>query len=114
MALDLLPEADTRRAHAAGRLGLALAWSTGSDEAARACAEAADTLAKAEGDDAAADYLAEADGSAMAPTRARRGTWRPGVWLSSVHAATRPGRRSPGWMHFAATLKTRIMLAYRS
>jgi len=60
MALDLLPEADARRPHVAGRLGLALAWSTGSDEAARACAEAADTLAGAEGDDTAADYLASA------------------------------------------------------
>jgi len=63
MALDLLPEADARRPHVAGRLGLALARSTGSDEAARACAEAADTLAKAEGDDAAADYLAGATGA---------------------------------------------------
>jgi tetratricopeptide (TPR) repeat protein len=63
MALDLLHEADARRPRVAGRLGLALAWSTGSDEAARACAEAADTLAKAEGDDAAADYLAGATGA---------------------------------------------------
>jgi class 3 adenylate cyclase/tetratricopeptide (TPR) repeat protein len=60
MAMDLLPEADTRRAQAAGRLGLALAWSTGSDEAARACAEAADLIAKAKGTDSAADYFAEA------------------------------------------------------
>jgi class 3 adenylate cyclase len=60
MALDLLPEADTRRAQAAGRLGLALVWSTGSDEAARACAGAADLIAKAQGPDSAADYLAEA------------------------------------------------------
>ena len=60
MALDLLTEADERRADAAGRLGLALARSTGSDEAASACAEAADLLAKAEGTDSAADYLAEA------------------------------------------------------
>jgi predicted ATPase/class 3 adenylate cyclase len=66
MALDLLPETDARRAQAAGRLGLALAWSTGSDEAARTCAEAADTLAKAEGDDAAADYLADAMGALWA------------------------------------------------
>jgi len=60
MALDLLPEADARRAQVAGRLGLALAWSTDSDEAARACAEASDLLAKAQGADFAADYLAEA------------------------------------------------------
>jgi class 3 adenylate cyclase len=60
MALDLLPEADTRRAQAAGRLGLALVWSTGSDEAAQACAEAADVIAEAQGIDSAADYLAEA------------------------------------------------------
>jgi class 3 adenylate cyclase len=60
MALDLLHEADARRPRVAGRLGLALAFSTGSDEAARACAEAADMLAKAEGDDSAADYLAGA------------------------------------------------------
>jgi tetratricopeptide (TPR) repeat protein len=60
MAMHLLPEADTRRAHAAGRLGLALVWSTGSDEAATACAVAADVIAKAHGVDSAADYLAEA------------------------------------------------------
>jgi len=60
MALDLLPEADARRAQAAGRLGMALAFSTGSDEAARACAKAADLLANVQGLDSAADYLAEA------------------------------------------------------
>src|SRR3989441_1579148 len=60
MALDLLPEADTRRAQAAGRRGLALAWSTGSDEAALACAEAADMLVKVQGADSAAHYLAGA------------------------------------------------------
>jgi class 3 adenylate cyclase/tetratricopeptide (TPR) repeat protein len=59
MALDLLSEADARRPGVAGRLGLALAWSTGSDEAGRACAEAADLIAKAHGVDSAADYLAE-------------------------------------------------------
>jgi tetratricopeptide (TPR) repeat protein len=60
MALDLLPEADPRRAQTAGRLGLALAWSTGSDEAARACSEAADFIAKVKGASSAADFLAEA------------------------------------------------------
>jgi len=59
MALDLLPEADARRPGVAGRLGLALT-STGSDEAANACAEAADLIAKAQGIDSAADFLAEA------------------------------------------------------
>jgi class 3 adenylate cyclase len=58
-ALDLLREGDTRRPQAAGRLGLALAFSMGSDEAARVCAEAADLIAKVQGADSAADYLAE-------------------------------------------------------
>jgi len=60
MALDLLPETDERRAQAAGRLGLALAWSTGSDEAVRACNAAADLIAEVQGPEFAADYLAEA------------------------------------------------------
>jgi len=74
MALDLLPEAaDDRKARVAGRLGLALAFSTGSDEAVRACADAADMLANTEGAGAAADYLAEVV-SALSVANAR-GAW---------------------------------------
>jgi len=95
MALDLLPEADTRRAQAAGRLGLALAWSTGSDEAARACAEAADLLAKTEGVDSAADYLAEV-------VRALAGANALGTWdLAARGLALIGERRDATWAKLA-------------
>jgi len=95
MALDLLPEADPRRPHMAGRLGLALAWSTGSDEAARACAEAADMLAKGEGAGAAADYLAEAVSALWAAN------WRATWDLATQGMAIIGTRRDATWATLA-------------
>ena len=95
MAIDLLPEADTRRAQAAGRLGLALAWSTGSDEAARACAEAADLIAKAKGTDSAADYLAEAVPALDAAN------WTAAIDLSARGMAMIGSRRDATWAELA-------------
>jgi DNA-binding SARP family transcriptional activator len=60
MALDLLPEADARRARLLARRGLALAWSLRPEEAVRVAREAGELLAVAEGANVAADYLAEA------------------------------------------------------
>jgi hypothetical protein len=95
MALDLLPKADERRAQAAGRLGLALAWSTGSDEAARACADAADLIAKAQGLKSAADYLAEAV-SALAAANP------PAAWdLAARGLAIIGSRRDSAWATLA-------------
>jgi len=95
MALDLLPEADARRAQAACRLGLALAFSSGSDEAAHACAEAADLIAKARGLDSAANYLAEA-------VPALWGTNPPGAWdLAERGLAIIGSRRDATWATLA-------------
>ncbi|HTF32108.1 MAG TPA: AAA family ATPase [Myxococcota bacterium] len=62
MALDLLPEADARRARLLARRGLALAHSLAPEEAVRVASEAGELLASCEGSDAAADYLADAAG----------------------------------------------------
>jgi tetratricopeptide (TPR) repeat protein len=60
MALDLLPSSDARRPRLLARLGLALAWSLQNDDACRVASQAGDLLAASEGNDAAADYLADA------------------------------------------------------
>ena len=60
MALELLPGGDTRRPRILGRHALALARSFMLDEAVRGASEAGDLIAVSEGNDAAAEYLAEA------------------------------------------------------
>jgi class 3 adenylate cyclase/tetratricopeptide (TPR) repeat protein len=60
IALELLPQTDTRRPRVLGRLGLALAWMLESEEALKIAGQAGDLIAAAEGNAAAADYLAEA------------------------------------------------------
>jgi len=60
IALELLPESDSRRARILGRVGLALAWSQQLDEAVTVAERAADEIAKTEGSEAAAEYLASA------------------------------------------------------
>jgi DNA-binding SARP family transcriptional activator len=60
MALDLLPASDARRPRLLARLGLALARSLVPEEAVRVASEAGELLARSEGSDAAADYLADA------------------------------------------------------
>jgi class 3 adenylate cyclase len=60
MALDLLPEGDARRPLLMGRLGLVLIWAQAFEEAMPVAAEAGDAIAEADGEEAAADYLAEA------------------------------------------------------
>ncbi len=114
MALDLLPEADTRRAQTAGRLGLALAWSTGSDEAASACAEAVDLIAKAQGIDSAADYLAEAASSFFTANPLAAWDLAARGLVIIGERRDQPGLRSLGRIHCDATLKTRITSACRS
>jgi class 3 adenylate cyclase/tetratricopeptide (TPR) repeat protein len=70
MALELLPESDSRRARILGRVGLALAWSQQLDEAVTVAERAADEIARTEGTDAAAEYLADAADA---------------IWLGSFH-----------------------------
>jgi len=60
MALELLPEGDGRRARLLGRLGMALAWALGFDEAVRTVADAGEAIAETEGQPAAARYLSDA------------------------------------------------------
>jgi hypothetical protein len=59
-ALELLPVGDNRRPRILGRLGLTFAWSLILDQAVCVASEAGDLIAVAEGDGAAAEYLAEA------------------------------------------------------
>jgi DNA-binding CsgD family transcriptional regulator len=60
MALDLLPDDDSRRPVLLGRLGMALVWAMSFDQAVEVAAEAGEAIARANGKDAAAQYLSEA------------------------------------------------------
>jgi class 3 adenylate cyclase/tetratricopeptide (TPR) repeat protein len=60
IALDLLPDADDRRPHLLGRLGIVLAWALAYEEAVEVAAEAGDAIAESEGKAAAAEYLSDA------------------------------------------------------
>jgi hypothetical protein len=60
MALELLPDADPRRPRILGRLGVALARSFALENAVEVAIDAGRRIAASEGDDAAADYLADA------------------------------------------------------
>ncbi len=92
IALELLPEADQRRPHLLGRLGLALAWSLEFDEALEAATKAGDLIAAAEGEDAGADYLAEA-------TRTMSGAgFMQGAWALAQQGLPYVGaRRDATW-----------------
>jgi tetratricopeptide (TPR) repeat protein len=93
IALQLLPAQDGRRARLLCRLGSALTWALNFDEALPAMRQAGDLIAAEEGEDAAADYLAEA---AM-------GLWRagcqPGAWaLASQGLRYIRDRRDVTWV----------------
>ncbi|MGH9012052.1 MAG: ATP-binding protein, partial [Acidimicrobiia bacterium] len=60
MALDLLPEGDSRRARLLSRLGMALAWALAFDEAVPTVVEAGRAIAETEGQPAAGRYLSDA------------------------------------------------------
>jgi class 3 adenylate cyclase/tetratricopeptide (TPR) repeat protein len=60
MALDLLPEGDSRRARLLSRLGMALAWALAFDEAVRTVVEAGRAIAETEGQPAAGRYFSDA------------------------------------------------------
>jgi tetratricopeptide (TPR) repeat protein len=60
MALDLLPEDDSRRPRLLGRLGIVLAWGRAFDEAADVASQAGDAIAESETKQAAAEYLSDA------------------------------------------------------
>ncbi len=60
MALALSDPSDARRPRLLGRLALALIWNLALDEAEQAASDAAASISTAEGNDAAADFLADA------------------------------------------------------
>ena len=57
IALELTPEGDPRRTHILARLGTSLVWTTEREESSKVVLEAADLIARTEGNSAAADYL---------------------------------------------------------
>jgi len=74
IALELLPKDDARRPRLIARMGLVLAWTLKFDEALIKVCEAAPLIAAAEGDDAAAAYMAEA-ADTMFNAGFERGSW---------------------------------------
>jgi class 3 adenylate cyclase len=74
MALDLLPEEDPRRPRVLARLGISLALTYENEEAAEVAIDAGARIAASEGEDAAADYLA--DGATAIWTT----SWNPAAW----------------------------------
>jgi tetratricopeptide (TPR) repeat protein len=96
MALDLMPAGDVRRPRLLARLGLALTWALRFEEAVQAAGEAGDTIARTEGADAAADYLAAAAMGMNGLTGA--GYWR-GAWALAAQGLRYAGeRRDATWV----------------
>jgi hypothetical protein len=92
LALELLPPGDDRHARLLARLGITLAWALAFDDAVAAAGEAAEALSGAEGDDAAAAYLAEA---ALACGSAGS---NPHAWILAGMGLRRVGdRRDESW-----------------
>jgi DNA-binding CsgD family transcriptional regulator len=60
IALEILPVGDARRPRLLGRLGMALIWALQFDQAQRVAGEAGALIARAEGEEAAAEFLQEA------------------------------------------------------
>lgn len=92
MALAVLPASDPRRPRLLARLAIALAWSLAPDEAVTTAGEAAEALASAEGDGAAAGFLADAaDAAWMA-------AFSPHVWSLAEKGLRYAGaRRDTTW-----------------
>lgn len=97
MAMELMPEDDERRPRLLGRLGLALAWALDFDEAVKAASDAGDLIAANEGNDAAADYLADA-----ALTMYRAGSLRGEYALAEQGLRYVGDRRDRTWVTLRA------------
>jgi hypothetical protein len=98
IALELLPELDSRRGPVSGRLAIAQAWALRPDDAERSAASAASLIAETEGRDAAADFLAEAQ-SALAGSGHTQTQWRvAALGLQYISSA----RRDLTWARLAA------------
>ena len=97
MGLDLLPESDPQRPRLLARLGLALAWGGAPAEAVDVASEAGELLARGEGHEAAADYLAEA-AQALYGSSFDAGAWA----LAEQGLRHFGGRRDLTWARLAA------------
>jgi class 3 adenylate cyclase len=97
MALQLLPPDDARRARILGRLGMALSAALNFDEALPAMREAGELIVAAEGEDAAADYLAEA-ATGLWGAGSQRGAWA----LASQGLGYIRDRRDLTWVRLMA------------
>jgi len=87
MAQTLLPEHDARRPRLVSRLAIALAWALDFEAALSAAQDAATRIAAAEGEPAAADYLADA---AVALDHAGS---KQGAWALAMHGLRLTGDR---------------------
>jgi tetratricopeptide (TPR) repeat protein len=93
LALELLSRTDARRPRLLGRLGIALIWSLNPEEALKIAGEAGDSIAAVEGEQAAADYFAEAT-KAMALA----GFMRSSMALASHGLRYAGDRRDETWV----------------
>ena len=97
IALALLPVNDPRQPRLCARFGLALAWAFCFDEALKVAGEAVQPLAMAEGDDAAAEYLA----AMLMPMW--EGGFFPGAFTLAKQGLAYAGtRRDATWMALKA------------
>jgi class 3 adenylate cyclase/tetratricopeptide (TPR) repeat protein len=93
MALDLMPEDDSRRPRALGRLAIALSWALHFEEAVETATRAADALVEGEGGNAAGDFLAE-----VAQALADAG-YPDGAWVLAPKGVSLKGdRRDAAWV----------------
>ena len=74
IALELLPADDERRGRVLARLGLALVWTVGREDAAKVVREAGEMIARAEGADEAANYY-ESGAFALVTAGLTRSAW---------------------------------------
>ena len=75
IALELTPEGDSRRTRILARLGTSLVWTVEREESSKVVLEAADLIARTEGNSAAADYV-ESAAVAMFNAGLRRLSWK--------------------------------------
>ncbi|MEX2245332.1 MAG: AAA family ATPase [Dehalococcoidia bacterium] len=90
IALDLLPEGDSRRPRLLARYAVALAWTLRFDESVAAAIEAGAAIATSEGEAAAADFLADA-ADELFSAGSLRGAWSlagAGLPYAREHDAT--------------------------
>ena len=115
IALELLPEGDTRRPRLLGRLGMVLAWCLAFEEATELASEAGELIAASEGGDEAASYLVRrCEPSGGRDIRGAPGRWRRQDCDSKVNGETLPGHGLPPSISCAKRGKIPKTRAFRS